>query len=173
MNKYLYTQPLAIETTSLISVYNNEGIEAYKFQRYYSNKLKRFFDKLMDYRYFLQYNVYDTHGQIIFTCKKVSQKGRVYYEATDYAEHRKYMVTYDKWKELIPDLLITDGNMQIKLDKELEGWSRFIYNDKEIARWKADLSEGFLVQLEIEEDSPIQNGAFFIGISQCALFIGA
>jgi hypothetical protein len=54
----------------------------------------------------------------------------------------------------------------------MEGWSRFTYEDKEIARWKAELNEEFSVQLEIEEDSPIQNAAFFVAISQCALFVG-
>ncbi|WP_391118173.1 hypothetical protein [Psychrobacillus sp. L3] len=172
MHTYTYNQPNSIDITPMISVYNHEGVVSVEFERYYSNKLKKFVDKLMDYRYFLRYNVYNINKELIFTCKKVSKKGRVYYEANDLVQQHTYIVAYDKWKELIPDLMITDGSLQIKLQKEMEGWSRFTYNDKEIARWKAELNEGFSVQLEIEEDSPIQNVAFFIAISQCALFVG-
>lgn len=172
MHKFTYTQPISIETTPLTTVCNGEGIASYKFQRHYSNGLKKFVDKLMDYRYFLRYDVYDLDNQLIFTCKKVSRKGRVYYEAEDLMQHRKYIVSYDKWKELIPDLLISDGNMEVQIVKEMEGWTRFTYNDKEIARWKAEVGDEFIIELEIEEDSPVQNVAFFIAISQCVLFIG-
>lgn len=173
MHTYTYKQPIAIDITPMTSVLNEEGIVTYKFQRYYSNGLKKFADKLWDYRYFLHYNVYDTNDQLVFMCKKVSRKGRVYYEAVDYLHERKYMIAYDKWKELIPDLMITDGNMTIMIDKEMDDWSRFMHNDQEIARWKAEVGEEFSLQLEIKEDSPITNAAFFIAISQCALFIGA
>ncbi|MFF2753734.1 hypothetical protein ACFVR1_08260 [Psychrobacillus sp. NPDC058041] len=171
MHTYTYTQPLSIESTPMTSVYN-EGVVYLTFQRFYAGKLTKFADKLMDYRYFLNYHVYNTNNELIFTCKKVSRKGRVYYEAKNLVEPQTYIVAYDKWKELIPDLMITDGNLKIKLHKEMEGWSRFTYDNKEIARWKAELNEEFSVQLEIEEDSPIQNAAFFVAISQCALFVG-
>ncbi|SES30779.1 hypothetical protein [Psychrobacillus sp. OK032] len=172
MYKYTYTQPTSLEATPMTVVYHEESITAYRFQRRYANGFTRLVDKLMDYRYFLQYDVYDHEDQLVFTCKKVSRKGRVYYEAYDNLQKEKYMVAYDKWKELIPDLFISNGNLQINIQKEMEGWSRFIYNDKEIARWRADLEGEFLIQLEIAEDSPIQHAAFFIGISQCVLFIG-
>ncbi|TQR16313.1 tubby C-terminal domain-like protein [Psychrobacillus soli] len=172
MHKYTYTQPLSLETTPITFVYNEEGIAVYKFQRHYSNGIKRFVDKAMDFRYFLRYDIYNLEDQPIFTCKKVSKKGRVYYEAFDYLQQEKYIVAYDKWKELVPDLMITNGNFQIDILKEIEDWSRFIYNDKEIARWKADVEGEFFIQLEIEEDSPIQDAGFFIGICQCVLFIG-
>lgn len=175
MQIYTYKQPISIETTPMTSVYNDNGAVAYTFQRHYSNGVKRFFDKLlMDFRYFLRYHVYDTNDQLIFMCKKISRKGRVYYEAVDYVQQEKYMVAYDTWKELIPDLMITDGKTQIKIHKEMQDWSRFTINDIEIARWKAEvISDEFKIQLEIAEDSPIQHAAFFIAISQCALFIGA
>ncbi|WP_144510776.1 hypothetical protein [Bacillus sp. FJAT-22090] len=172
MYTYTYKQPISLEEIPITSVYNSENAISYKFQRCYSNNLKRFFDKLMDYRYFLRYDVYDMEDHPIFTCKKVSRKGRVYYEAFDYLQQKKFMVAYDKWKELIPDLMITDGDLHIQIQKDMEDWSRFIYNNKEIARWKANMEGEFLIQLEIEEDSPIQNAGFFIGISQCVLFIG-
>ena len=127
----------------------------------------------MDYRYFLWYNVYDTNDQLVFMCKKISRKGKVYFEAFDKIEQKKYLVAYDKWKELVPDLLITDGNWQIRLDKEIEDWFRFVYNDSEIAKWTATLDEVFKIQLVVNDNSPVNNAAFFIAISQCALFIGS
>ncbi|MDF2067294.1 hypothetical protein [Bacillus sp. Cr_A10] len=172
MQKYTYKHPNAIETTTRIHVYDDTGKITHSFERYYSNSLKKFFDKAMDYRYFLYYKVYDANETLVFTCKKVSKKGRVYYEAIDHLQQKTYIVAYDKWKELIPDLTITDGNIQIRIQKEMENWSLFTHNEKEIARWKAEIGDQFSIYLEIEDDSPIQNVAFFIAISQCALFVG-
>lgn len=171
LQRYTYTHPNALDTTDMIPVYDESGGVACSFKRYYSNKLKQWIDKTMDYRYFLCYNVYD-HEQFVFTCKKVSKKGRVYYEAYDHKQNHTYVVAYDKWKELIPDLVITDGKQTINIHKEMEDWSRFTIDEKEIARWKADIAGEFTMQLEIAKDSPIQNVAFFIAISQCALFVG-
>lgn len=173
MANYTYEQPTDIEETPKTSVFNEEGEVVYTFQRYYSNGLKKRLDKIMDYRYFLWYNVYDTKDQLIFMCKKISRKGKVYFEAFDKIEQKKYIIAYDKWKEFVPNLLITDGTLQIKLDKEMEDWSKFVYNDNEIARWKANLEEVFKIQLEVDDNSPVNNAAFFIAISQCALFIGS
>ncbi|MEI4770662.1 hypothetical protein WAX74_13585 [Psychrobacillus sp. FJAT-51614] len=172
MQKYTYKHPNAIDTTTVIAVYNDTGEITHSFQRYYSNRLKKLLDKAMDYRYFLYYNVFDVEETLVFTCKKISKKGRVYYEAIDHLQENKFIVAYDKWKELIPDLTITDGHIHIQLHKEMENWSRFTHNEKEIARWRAEIGDQFTIFLEIEEDSPIQNVAFFIAISQCALFIG-
>lgn len=33
------------------------------------------------------------------------------------------MIAYDGWQIMIPDLVITDGEQQIKLNKEMEDWS--------------------------------------------------
>ena len=173
MANYTYEQPVNIEETPKTSVYNEKGEVVYIFQRYYSNGLKKRLDKMMDYRYFLWYNVYDTKENLICMCKKLTRKGRVYFEVFDYTSEKEYLVSYDKWKELVPDLMISDGNIQIKLDKEMEDWSTFIYNDSEIARWKADLGEIFKIQLEVNDNSPINNVGFFIAICQCALFIGS
>lgn len=172
MQLYTYTQPISLDLVPMTNVYNAEGAVMYKFQRDYSNKLKKLVDRLMDFRYFLSYNILDANDQLVFSCKKISRKGRVYYEARDQLQNSNYIIAYDKWKELIPDLVISNGNLQIHIQKEMEGWSRFIYDTKEIARWKAEVGEVFTIFLEIEEDSPIQNAAFFIAISQCALFIG-
>ncbi len=170
---YTYEQPINIAETPKTYVFNEEAEIVYIFQRYYSNSIKKRLDKTLDYRYFVWYNVYNTNDELLCRCKKVSRKGKVYFEAFDYVDEKKYIVAYDKWKELVPDLLISDGYLQIKLEKEMEDWSKYVYMDNEIARWKADLAEVFKIQLEVNDNSPINNVAFFIAISQCALFIGS
>lgn len=173
MTTFHYTQPLAIDITPKTTVYKKDGSKICTFQRFYSNNLKRFLDRAMDYRYFLRYDIYDLSDQIIFTCKKVSKKGRIFYQAFDYETKESYTITYDKWKELVADLLIIGKNINIVIKKELEDWTTYHWEGKEIARWRAEVGEEFLVELEIFEESPIQNPAFFIAISQCALYIGS
>lgn len=74
MANYTYEQPIDIEETPKTSVYNENGEIVYIFQRYYSNGLKKRLDKIMDYRYFLWYNVYDTNGELKCMCKKYLAK---------------------------------------------------------------------------------------------------
>ncbi|MBK3495148.1 hypothetical protein JFL43_09825 [Viridibacillus sp. YIM B01967] len=173
MQRYTYLHPNSIETTPKITVMDEAGQAVYTFQRHYSNGLKRMIDKVMDYRYFLRYDVLDVQEQPLFTCKKVTRKGKVFYEAQDVIESKKYMLAYDGWKSMIPDLVITDGQMKMMLHKEMEGWSRFAVDGVDVARWQAVSGEEFTMELEIEDHSPIQNPSFFIAISQCVLFIGA
>ncbi|WP_245639430.1 tubby C-terminal domain-like protein [Viridibacillus arvi] len=173
MQRYTYLHPNSIETTPKITVADESGQAVFTFQRHYSNSLKRILDKVMDYRYFLRYDVFDMQDEPLFTCKKVTRKGKVFYEAKDLKQQKKYMLAYDGWKELIPDLVITDGQMKMMIHKEMEDWSRFALDGLDIARWRATEGDEFLIELEIDEDSPIQNPAFFIAISQCVLFVGA
>ena len=173
MPTYHYTQPLEIEITPKTTVYKEDGKEICTFQRYYSNKLKWFLDRAMEYRYFLRYDIYDLNDQVIFTCKKVSKKGRVFFQAFDYETKEHFTITYDKWKELVADLLILGKDLNIVIEKELEDWTSYVWEGREIARWRARVEGEFLIELEIHEESPIQNPAFFVAISQCALYIGS
>ena len=173
MPTYHYTQPWEGEGTQKTTVYNEEGKEVCTFQRYYSNRLKRFLDRAMEYRYFLRYDIYDLNDQIIFTCKKISKKGRVFFQAFNHETKEQYTITYDKWKELVADLLILGKDFNIVIEKELDEWTSYVWEGKVIARWKAKVEDKFLMELEIYEDSPIQNPAFFVAISQCALYIGS
>lgn len=54
---------------------------------------------------------------------------------------KDYMIAYDGWQIMIPDLLITDGEQQIKLSKEMEDWSIFTWNEEPIARWQATFAK--------------------------------
>lgn len=129
---------------------------------------------MMDYRYFVQFDVSTVDGQRLFTCKKVSRRGRVHFKGKDFVTGKDYMIAYDGWQIMIPDLIITDGQQKIMLNKEMEGWSVFTLNEQPIARWQAVYQEThFDITLEIEATSPIQHEAFFIAIGQAVLFVGA
>ncbi|KOY80513.1 hypothetical protein I6G82_08735 [Lysinibacillus macroides] len=174
MKTYTYKQPAAIESTEVIDILNEAGQVSSTVQRIYTNALKKAFDRTMDYRYFVRFDVKDIQGQPLFSCKKVTRRGRVHFQGKDFVTGKNYTIAYDGWQIMIPDLLITDGAQQIKLNKEMEGWSVFTVEDQPIARWQAIFYETyFAITLEIEDSSPIQHEAFFIAIGQAVLFIGA
>ncbi|MFJ7733675.1 hypothetical protein ACIQXF_17555 [Lysinibacillus sp. NPDC097231] len=174
MKIYTYKQPAAIESTETVAILNEAGEVASTVQRVYSNGLKKTFDRTMDYRYFVRFDVHDVAGQPLFTCKKVSRRGRVHFEGKDFVTGKDYMIAYDGWQIMIPDLIITHGVEKIKLNKEMEDWSVFSIDDQPIARWQAVFHEThFDITLEIEDNSPIQHEAFFIAIGQVVLFVGA
>jgi len=171
---YTYKQPVAIESTETIQIINEAGEVSSTVQRVYSNALKKAFDRTMDYRYFVRFDVNDCNGRPLFTCKKVSRRGRVHFRGKDFVSGKDYMIAYDGWQIMIPDLLITNGEHQIKLNKEMEDWSIFTLNEEPIARWQATFCEThFDITLEIEDNSPIQHESFFIAIGQAVLFVGA
>lgn len=174
LKTFTYTQPAAIESTEIVKVMNEEGVVSSTVQRVYSNALKKIFDRTMDYRYFVRFDAHDVDGRPLFTCKKVSRRGRVFFKGKDLITEKEYMIAYDGWKIMIPDLMITDGEQTIKIAKEMEDWSVFTLNEQPIARWKATFHESYFdIALQIEESSPIQHEAFFIAIGQAVLFIGA
>lgn len=171
---YTYKQPPAIESTEVINIFNEAGEVSSTVQRVYTNALKKAFDRTMDYRYFVRFDVHDTKEQPLFTCKKVSRRGRVHFRGKDLVTGKDYMIAYDGWQIMIPDLLITDGKQQIKLSKEMEDWSVFTVNEQPIARWQATFCDThFDITLQVEDSSPIQHEAFFIAIGQAVLFVGA
>lgn len=174
LKTFTYKLPAAIESTEIVEVLNEEGVVSSTVQRVYSNALKKVFDRTMDYRYFVRFDATSVDGRPLFTCKKISRRGRVYFKGKDLVTGKEYMIAYDGWKIMIPDLLITDGEQTIKIAKEMEDWSVFTLDEQPIARWKATFHESYFnIELQIEESSPIQHEAFFIAIGQAVLFIGA
>lgn len=174
MKTFTYKQPAAIESTEKVEVLNEAGVVSSTVQRVYSNPLKKIFDRSMDYRYFVRFDAASVEGRPLFTCKKVSRRGRVYFKGKDLVTGKDYMIAYDGWKIMIPDLIIMDGERKIMLNKEMEDWSVFKIDEQPIARWKAVFREShFDIELQIEDTSPIQQEAFFIAIGQAVLFVGA
>ncbi len=67
---YTYKQPAAIESTESVAILNEAGEVSSTVQRVYSNGLKKAFDRTMDYRYFVRFDVNDVVGKPLFTCKR-------------------------------------------------------------------------------------------------------
>ncbi len=174
MRTYTYTHPKEIESISEIPIIdNNEQVVAIA-KRIYTNRLKKALDQFFDYRYFLKYDIYNTLGEKTFTIRKVFKRGKLWYEGFDCHLNKKYIITYENWKIGIPELTITDGTIRIQINKQMEEWSEFLFEGNVIARWKAEFSnDQFYMTLHVEENSPVQNVAFFIAISQATLFVGA
>ncbi len=182
MKTYTYNHPEAIEYTGDVPVMDENGQVIAISKRVYDNSFKKTFDKIFDFRYFLKYDVLNNEGEKLFTIKKISKKGKLWFEANEVAAQKKYIISYENWRIGIPTLYITDGVLKIQLEKELEDWSRFLIDEQEIAKWKAEYIEGtgegtgdgeFCMTLQINENSPIQQPSFFIAICQAALFVGA
>lgn len=65
MKIYTYKQPAAIESTEAIQIINEAGEVSSTVQRVYSNALKAF-DRTMDYRYFVRFDVNDRNGRPLY-----------------------------------------------------------------------------------------------------------
>lgn len=175
MKIYTYKQPAAIESTETVTILNEAGGEVSStVQRVYSNALKKAFDKTMDYRYFVRFDVNDRKGQPLFTCKKVSRRGRVHFRGKDLVTGKDYMIAYDGWQIMIPDLVITDGEQQIKLNKEMEDWSVFTVNEQPIARWQATSARRILtLHCKLKTAVPFSRKPFLLPSDrQCCLLGG-
>lgn len=174
MKRYTYTHPTDISYTGDISVFNEQNEVVAIVRRIYDNPVKRALDRLLDFRYFVKFEVENMLGTKCFDIKRMTRRGKLWFEATDYEFNKKYIVSYENWRVGIPELFISDGTLKMKLEKEMEDWSNYYIDERLIARWKADFSDDkFTMTLEIEEDSPISNVEFFVGVSQMTLFIGA
>lgn len=173
MKSYYYLHPNTITETPVLVIQNEQQEDVLTCQRIYSNGAKRVLDRFLENKYFLTYKVYDQGKHELFTCKKISRKGKIYFEALNELSKEKYTIAYKGWQQIIPDLIITKDDFLMMIHKEMEDWSTFLVDDKVVARWKAKLlEEDFHIELQIDDQAPITNPAFYIAISQCVLFIG-
>lgn len=173
MKRYFYTHPNTIKDTPILVIQDEQHEEICTCQRVFSNGVNRALDRLLENKYFLTYKTYDLHQQELFSCKKISRKGKIYFEVVDESTKGKYTIGYDGWQQLIPDLIVTKNDFVMKIHKEMDEWSTFEENDKIVAKWRAILVEDvFHLELQISEDASIIHPAFYIAISQCVLYIG-
>ena len=173
MKRYLYTHPNTINDTQAFTVRNEQEQALFTCQRDYGNRVKQALDRLLENKYFLTYKAYDKDQQPLFTCKKISRKGKIHFEAIDEKTKEKYTIGYDGWQRLIPDLVITNNDFVMKIHKEMEDWSTFEEDDRVIAKWKASLVDDvFQMELQISDEATIRNPAFYTVVCQCVLYIG-
>ncbi|MEK4424934.1 tubby C-terminal domain-like protein [Solibacillus sp. FSL K6-1523] len=175
MQKYTY-EALADITSTAPQAILNEGLQpVLSLRRVYSNRLKKLLDGYFDHRYFLKYEVLNLDGSCLFEVKKIFRRGKVWFEGKDHATGEKYIINYENWRIGVPELFITHKNFKMKIDKEMETWSNFLVGEQVVARWLAVYDEEqnrFHITLELSEQAPIQNVAFYIAIAQATLFIG-
>lgn len=173
MQTYHYKLPMNLQYTEEIPITMN-GDQVGTLKRVYTNGLKKVIDRMFDQKYFVQIEA-QVKGFEKTVCKKIQRKGKIYYDAIEEGKPL-YRIAYIGWKELIPDLMISNKKDQMTLEMNREDWSLFLYNEKTIARWRADYieeSDCFEISFEMLEESPFQNPALFIAIAQATLFIGA
>ena len=175
MRKFTYQALGDIKSTTPQPILNEQGEQIETVQRIYDNRLKKLLDNYFDNRYFLKYAVLDQNGQAIFQTKKIFRRGKVWFEALDFIANEKYMINYENWRIGVPELFVTGNQLKMKIDKEMEDWSTFLVDDEVIARWLAvydETNDVFQITLELSEQAPIQEPAFYIAIAQATLFIG-
>ncbi|GEK34572.1 tubby C-terminal domain-like protein [Kurthia sibirica] len=173
MKIYKYEVDGVLKNTATRDIFCNE-IKVGQFQRVYSNVLKKIIDASLDYKYFVRIDA-QVDGYPIASCKKVQRKGKIYFNAMEEGKPF-YRIAYVGWKELVPDLAISNKEQMMMLHMNREGWSTFTFENNEVARWRADYneeSEQFSVELQIEGDCPFDNPALLISISHAILFIGS
>ena len=172
MRQFFYTHPNTITETPEVFIKNDEGRNVGTCQRIYANGLTRFLDKAMDYKYFVKYESH-IENEPLASCRKISRKGRVFYRAE--MDGQTFEIGYIGWRDLIPDLQISNGQTTMILHKEHEGFSEFEWEGTTYARWQAtydEVKDAFHIELQIECIAPIQNPAFYLAIAQTTLFIG-
>lgn len=173
MKSYHYQLTTDLQDTKKIQIYSGGEPVGY-VQRIYSNFIKKFFDSSLDYKYFV-YIESQIDGFNSVYCRKIQSKGKIFFSAREEGQE-PYSIAYTGWRSLIPDLLIANNELQIKLSIDHEDWSTYSKDDVVIARWKPTFNEEeqtFSIELQIEDDNPIKNPSVYVAISQAILFIGA
>lgn len=173
MTIYTYSETTEIDSTKPVPVVC-DGQNVLTYTRVYSNRLKKIFDATLDFRYFVEYHVHDTDGQLLFQIKKYARRRRIWYKASD--PHTNFLITYDGQFVMIPELHIhSEDGMKIELHKNIDDWSIFKDDTTEYARWNAVFDEEqkrFSLTLEVLHEHPVMTPAHYIGIAQTTLFIG-
>ena len=173
MKIYNYSPPKMISSTKLIDVMDEQGHVICRFKRTYKNVLARLLNYWKALDWHTQIDVYSNDEELLYYCKKTTKWfDRGYYEVVNCKTDEVFRVTYKTWQNITPEFLITSQSNEFTMKKELMDWVRFYYQGKEVARWKVKTTEWLKTYLEIEEDSPIEDPAFFICLFQCIFYLG-
>jgi len=173
MQKYNYSPPIIKHSTKLIDVMDEQGNVKCRFKRTYKNLFVRLINYWQAFDWYTQINVYSNEGELIYYCKINSKwVGHPSYDVFNCKTNEVYKVTYKTRLNIAPEFLITSESNEFTMKSEIMDWVRFFHQGKEVARWKMKTTELFKTYLEIEEDSPIQDPAFFICLFQCIFYVG-
>ncbi|EJR93979.1 hypothetical protein IKM_05849 [Bacillus mycoides] len=174
MKRFVYKAPKIKTSTKLVDVRNEEDEVVVRFKRSYKNIFMRFIDSFfLEGSSFVQFDTYSVGGELNYRgMKKISKIGITEYLIENCKDNSTYHVTYTSLQIIAPELLIKSSTEEYVVKHNPMDWARFYYKGKEVARWRMKATELFKTYLEIDEDSPIQDAAFFICLFQCILYVG-
>jgi hypothetical protein len=173
LKKYIYAAPKIKSSSKLVDVRNDREEIVAKFKRVYRNPLIKFLDSFfLDGDFFVQFDTYSPNGKIKYRGGKKVKKIKTEFYIEDCEKNNIYNVTYKSLQTIAPELLIKSDTEEYVVKKIPTEWARFYDQGKEVARWRMKTTELFKTYLEIEEDSPIQDPAFFICLFQCIFYVG-
>ena len=173
MKQYVYVAPKIKTSNKLVNVLNDEKEIVSNFKRVYRNAFIKFFDSFfLEGNFFVQFDTYSPTGKIKYRGKKKVKLGKTEFYIEDYKENNIYFISYKSLQTIAPELLIKSGKEEYIVKYTPFDWAKFYYQGKEVARWRMKTTELFKTYLEIDEDSPIQDPAFFICLFQCIFYVG-
>ncbi|MGG0726655.1 tubby C-terminal domain-like protein [Bacillus paramycoides] len=174
LNRYVYQAPKIKTSCELVDVRNEENEVVLRFKRLYKNLFIKFLDSFfLEGSSFVKFDTYSVRGELNYRgMKTLSKMGKTEYYIENYKDNSTYHITYTSLQIVAPELLIKSATEEYVVKHMPMDWAKFYYKGKEVARWRMKTTELFKTYLEIDEDSPIQDPAFFICLFQCVLYVG-
>ncbi|MGF9964931.1 tubby C-terminal domain-like protein [Bacillus rhizoplanae] len=174
LKRYVYKAPMIKTSSELVDVRNEKNEVILRFNRLYKNLFIKFIDLFfLGGDSFVQFDTYSVRGELKYRgMKKLSKMGKTEYYIENYKDNSTYHITYTSLQIVAPELLIKSATEEYVVKHIPMDWAKFYYKGKEVARWRMKTTELFKTYLEIDEDSPIQDPAFFICLFQCVLYVG-
>ena len=173
MQTYRYSPPKLKGSTKLIDVVDAQGHVQCRFQRIYKNPFVKLIYYWQNFDWYTQINVYANDGELIYFCKKNSKWVKhPSYDIVNCQTNEVYHVTYTSFLNIAPEFLITSEAGEFTMKSSITNSVQFFYERKEVARWHMKVTEFLKTYVEIEEDSPVQDVAFFICLFQCVFYAG-
>ncbi len=173
LKRYVYTAPKIKNSSKLVNAYSDKGEIVAIFKRVYRNVFIKFLDSFfLDSDFFVQFDTFSPSGKIKYRGKKKVKLGKTEFYIENCKENIIFDVSYKSFQTFAPELLIKSDKEEYIIKKNPTDWAKFYYQGIEVARWRMKTTELFKTYLEIEEDSPIQDPAFFICLFHCVFYVG-
>nr|WP_106782377.1 hypothetical protein [Lysinibacillus timonensis] len=101
-----------------------------------------------------------TDGQALFKGTKKSKWGKSKLELVDCQSGEVFTIFRKAAQKGFSKYNVTSTLGEYSIVKHKSDWTRFKFNKKEVARWITEPKK-LITEIEIEEDCPIQESAFF------------
>jgi len=173
MRTYIYSPPKFKHSAKLVEVFDEQEAVVFKYRRTFNSVFARFAVWIWDIDWHVQFVAYLKDGDPIYRCAKNAKWfGRPTYRVTNCQTGEEYEVSYRSWQKVVPEFRIANRRTELVVKKEMMDWVRVYDQGKEVARWKMKMTEFYKTHLEIEENCPIQDPAFFVCLFQNIFYVG-